>query len=171
MLVVLSLIALGALAVRWGGWAFPAADLRSGAGASALAILVPLCIVTTARIFRRGPVTRQRIQGAIALYVLLGASRGRGIPLLALGRPGAFAGAVEGDGLTEWTYYSFVTLTTMGYGDITPVHPVARSLAVLEALIGQLYPAILLARLVSLELHSRQAREKDGASGEEGSYL
>jgi len=42
----------------------------------------------------------------------------------------------------------------MGYGDITPLHPMARSLATLEALTGQLYPAILLARLVSLELHS-----------------
>ena len=54
------------------------------------------------------------------------------------------------------TYYSFVTLTTMGYGDIMPVHPLARALAVLEALTGQLYLTILLARLVSLELRSRQ---------------
>ena len=45
------------------------------------------------------------------------------------------------------TYYSFVTLTTMGYGDIMPVHPLARALAVLEALTGQLYLTILLARL------------------------
>jgi hypothetical protein len=44
----------------------------------------------------------------------------------------------------------------MGYGDITPVHAIPRSLAILEALTGQLYPAILLARLVSLELLSRE---------------
>ena len=48
------------------------------------------------------------------------------------------------------TYYSFITLTTTGYGDITPIHPVTRTLAMLEALVGQLYPAITLARLVSL---------------------
>jgi len=48
-------------------------------------------------------------------------------------------------------YYSFVTLTSLGFGDITPVHPVARSMTVLEALIGVLYPAVLIARLVSLE--------------------
>ncbi len=59
------------------------------------------------------------------------------------------------DTLQPWLYFSFVTLTTMGYGDITPIHPAARSLAVLEALVGQLYPAILLARLVSLEVQSR----------------
>jgi hypothetical protein len=158
-LVMLSLIALAALVVRWMGWLFPAAaDLEAWREVSALAVLVPLCIVTAARVFRRGPVTRQRIQGAMAMYVLLGVTWAQAYALLALGQPGAFAGAVGGDGLAGWTYYSFVTLTTMGYGDITPVHPLARSLAMLEALIGQLYPAILLARLVSLEQHSSEAR-------------
>jgi hypothetical protein len=51
-------------------------------------------------------------------------------------------------------YYSFGTLTTAGSGDITAVHPLARSLTNLEAMIGQLYPATLLARLVTLELES-----------------
>ena len=49
-----------------------------------------------------------------------------------------------------------MTLTTMGYGDIVPVHPLARAGAILEALTGQLYLTILLARLVSLELQSQQ---------------
>ena len=49
-------------------------------------------------------------------------------------------------------YFSFATLTTTGYGDIGPVHPFARSLANIEAIIGQIYPATLLARLVTLEL-------------------
>ena len=56
----------------------------------------------------------------------------------------------------ELAYFSFVTLTTVGYGDITPVSPVARSLCVAEALVGQLYPAILIGRLVSLQISSRQ---------------
>ena len=51
---------------------------------------------------------------------------------------------------------SFVTLTSIGYGDIVPLHPLARSLAILEAVIGQLFPATLLARLVSLELEGRR---------------
>lgn len=58
-------------------------------------------------------------------------------------------------GFIDVLYFTVVSLTTVGYGDITPVHPVARSLAVLEALTGQLYPAILLARLVSLEVQTR----------------
>jgi len=49
-------------------------------------------------------------------------------------------------------YMSFVTLTSTGYGDIIPVHPLARSICNIESVIGQLYPATLLARLVTLEL-------------------
>jgi len=52
-------------------------------------------------------------------------------------------------------YFSFVTLTSTGYGDIVPVSPLARSLANVESIIGQLYPATLLARLVTLELAGR----------------
>lgn len=67
--------------------------------------------------------------------------------------PAGFSGAggAAGD-LGDWVYFSLVTLATLGYGDITPVARMARSLATLEALIGQLYPAIIIARLVSLQL-------------------
>ena len=63
---------------------------------------------------------------------------------------------VEGWSLADSLYVTVQTLTTVGYGDITPVHPLARAVAVLEALTGQLYLTILLARLVSLELRSRR---------------
>jgi hypothetical protein len=51
---------------------------------------------------------------------------------------------------------SFVTLTTLGYGDIVAVHPTVRMLVILEGVVGQLYPAILIARLVSLQVQSKQ---------------
>jgi hypothetical protein len=53
-------------------------------------------------------------------------------------------------------YFSFTTITSTGFGDIVPVHPLARSLANLEAIVGQLYPATLLARVVTLELQFRR---------------
>jgi Ion channel len=56
---------------------------------------------------------------------------------------------------SDLIYFSFVTLTSVDYGDIIPVHPVARSLANVEAIIGQFYPATLLARLVTLQLEGR----------------
>ncbi len=55
-------------------------------------------------------------------------------------------------GLPDGIYFSFVTLATLGYGDITPVTPIARGLAVFEAIFGQLYLAIMVARLVSLRI-------------------
>ena len=67
------------------------------------------------------------------------------VAYLVLGQPADYSSIV-----TKLGYYSFVTLTALGYGDITPAHPVARSLAMLEALIGVLYPVALLGWLVSV---------------------
>jgi len=73
--------------------------------------------------------------------------------------PNAFSGMVLEDNQkmsSNLIYFSFVTLTSTGYGDIFPVHPVARSLCNMETIIGQLYPATLLARLVTLEIEGRR---------------
>jgi len=154
--LIVSVITVAALSVRWTKWLFPTADLEVWREISTLVILMVLCRVVLALALRRGPITARRIQGAIAVYLLLGFIWGQAYELVALWYPGAFAGAVDGGGSLPWTYYSFVTLTTVGYGDIMPVHPLARAVAVLEALTGQLYLAIMLARLVSLELQSRR---------------
>jgi hypothetical protein len=62
----------------------------------------------------------------------------------------------------RFIYYSFITLTSTGYGDITPLHPYTRSLAIFEAITGQLYLAVLIARLVGLEMEWREA-QRDAA--------
>jgi hypothetical protein len=155
-ILIVSLITVPALLVRWTGWLFPTAGLALWREISTLATLVVLCGVVLALVLRRGPITTRRIQGAIAVYLLLGFIWAQAYELVALWHPGAFTGTVDGRGSLPWTYYSFVTLTTMGYGDIMPVHPLARAIAVLEALTGQLYLAIMLARLVSLQLQSRR---------------
>ena len=154
--LIVSALAVAALLVRWVSWLSPAAGLAIWREVSTLASLVVLCCVVLALVLRPGPITTRRIEGAIAVYLLLGFTWAQAYELVALWHPGAFAGAVEGSGSPPWTYYSFVTLTTMGYGDIMPIHPLARALAVLEALTGQLYLAILLARLVSLGIRPRR---------------
>ena len=154
--VIASVIAAAALLVRWASWLFPAAGLAAWREVFTLAAVIALFCVVLALVLRPGPITTRRIEGAIAVYLLLGFTWAQAYELVALWHPGAFAGAVEGTGFKPLTYYSFVTLTTMGYGDIMPVHPLARALAVLEALTGQLYLAILLARLVSLGIQSRR---------------
>ena len=154
--LIVSVITVPALLVRWTSWLFPTAELAVWREISTLATLAVLGCVVLALVLRPGPITTRRIEGAIAVYLLLGFTFAQVYELVALWDPGAFTGTVDGRGSLPWTYYSFVTLTTMGYGDIMPVHPLARAVAVLEALTGQLYLAIMLARLVSLELRSRR---------------
>ncbi|MFH0341876.1 MAG: potassium channel family protein [Chromatiales bacterium] len=150
-------IAALALLVRWASAAISSADLAMWRELSTLVTLMLFAIVVAAQVFRRGRITPQRIQGAVAVYLLLGLAWASAYELLYLSRPGAFAGSVNDVSTSQtWIYYSFQTLTTMGYGDITPVHPIARSLAVLEALSGQVYLTIMLARLVGLQLASRE---------------
>jgi hypothetical protein len=126
----------------------------SGLAAAALASLVSLglmAVVVLAQTFRDGPVNLHRVQGAIAAYLLLGLAFAAAYALVAALAPGAFATArPETPQGRTFVYFSFVTLTTVGYGDVTPVHHAARSLALVEALTGQLYPAILIARIVTL---------------------
>lgn len=158
LLVTASAVVGAALLVRWLGWLLPGIDLSEGNAWSRLLTFSLFTLVVLVQVFRKGPVTLHRIQGATAVYLLLGLAWASAYELVAIRHPDAFSGAI-GSGenpMQHWLYFSFVTLTTMGYGDITPVHPVARSLAVLEALVGQLYPAILLARLVSLEVQSKR---------------
>jgi len=119
----------------------------------ALPALLLLEVTVLVQVFSRGMINGHRIRGAVAVYLLLGLSWAWVYRLSLLLAPGAIvnAGAPGQDLMagTQLIYFSFTTLTTVGYGDIVPVHAIVRSLANLEALIGQLYPVILIGRLVS----------------------
>jgi len=117
--------------------------------------------VVARTVFAPGQITYHRIIGAILLYLMIGLVFVGLFAAIALAEPTAFSGIAMSNkpGLgSELVYFSFVTLTSTGYGDIVPVNPIARSLCNVEAIIGQLYPATLLARLVTLELANRQSR-------------
>jgi Ion channel len=94
----------------------------------------------------------------VAGYLLLGLLWGVWYEIIELLQPGSFAVASQKAqaGLPQLAYFSFTTLTTLGFGDIVPLSPLARSLVILEALVGQLFPVILIARLVTMEIdHQR----------------
>lgn len=126
-------------------------------------------------VLRARVVSPRLVVAAIGLYLLSGVTWAFGFQAIESFLPGAFVGAEEGAKATasDLYYLSFVTLTTLGYGEISPVHPLARSVAVLEAAFGQLYLVVLLGRIVSIELSSRPAvsrlsaalseRERDAA--------
>jgi voltage-gated potassium channel Kch len=127
--------------------------------AAAPVLLEAGAVLVWARVMRAGAITVHHIVGAIAMYLLIGIAFGEATRAVGLINPEAYASAsARNFERADLYYFSFVTLTTVGYGDITPVHPLARSLAILEALTGQLFPAILIARLVSQELASRPSR-------------
>jgi hypothetical protein len=99
--------------------------------------------------------------GAVAGYLLLSIVFAIAYNLVEYLHPGSFqmpsAPARSAGRLNQAFYYfSVVTLTTAGFGDITAVNPFARTLVMMEALIGQLYPAILIARLVSLHAETKR---------------
>jgi|PlaIllAssembly_1097288.scaffolds.fasta_scaffold54181_2 hypothetical protein len=142
-------------------------DLRFLAGwnslFSSLAIMGML-MVTLWMVYQDGPVTAHRVRGAVAAYLLISVLFGKAYALINYLIPGAFNMALPvtlspEEGGQAFFYFSIVTLTTVGYGDITAVAPAARSLVMAEALIGQLYPAILLARLVTLEIETRRSKK------------
>ncbi len=90
------------------------------------------------------------LYGGISVYLLLGiiwAALYREMEILS---PGSFAGPDDSLGFSNFIYFSYVTLTTLGYGDILPVTQKARSLAILEAITGVVFLGTLIARLVSL---------------------
>lgn len=97
---------------------------------------------------RGGRVDHEKVAAAVCVYLLIGVVWQDLYILVDILIPGSFSSAV----LTgkDYLYYSFVTLSTLGYGDISPVNGPARALAYTEALVGQLYLTILVARLVGL---------------------
>jgi voltage-gated potassium channel Kch len=92
---------------------------------------------------------------AVNSYLLIGLSLAMLFILLNLLAPNSFNLAGNEDRFSTFVYYSFVTLTTLGYGDILPLTPVARSLATFTALFGQLYLVIIMAFLIGKYLNAK----------------
>jgi ion channel len=158
MVVIVAATAVGLSVAILGRPTVLSAVVTRGSAAVALAALGG---VIGRAAFGPGRVTWHRVQGAVALYLILGLLFAHLYGLLDALVPEAFANVPSGLSVhavfyrEHLLYFSFETLTTTGYGDIVPLHRVARSLATLEAVIGQLFPATLLARLVSLEVSGR----------------
>ena len=125
-----------------------------------LVCLSILAFITLDRTLRPGRVNLYRVAGGIAGYLLIGLIWTYAYQLVVQQAPDAIYfenGAADAlsQQPSDLIYFSFTTLTTVGYGDVHPVRSAARSLAVAEALIGQLYIAILIASLVGMAVQSR----------------
>lgn len=105
-------------------------------------------------VLRDEPVTAEKIHAAICAYLFIGLIWAYLYAVIHTLQPGSFQ--IETDDLSQFVYYSFITLSTLGYGDITPLTPQAQSLAYVEAIAGQIYLTVLVARLVGLHIAYNQ---------------
>jgi hypothetical protein len=160
---VLTMFVALAVATHWARLVFGVTGLELLDSLLMLSCTIGFLVIVLWQVYREGPVTAHRIQGAIAGYLLLSVIFAIAYSLIETLQPGSFQMPAAFSRYGEphgqlFYYFSVVTLTTTGYGDIIAVNPFARSLVMMEALIGQLYTAILIARLVSLHVETK--REK-----------
>jgi hypothetical protein len=173
LLAVTLLAAIAAAAeTRWARWliglglafivarsaqaAMDAQALMSMSQGLWIAAMLLAMLVMVRFAFRTGPVDSERICAALDAYLVLGLVFGVSFWILDQLSPGSLAMAAEGPiSLNRAVYFSFVTIATLGYGDIVPASDVAGGIAVVEAVIGQFYLVVLVARLVSL--YARQS--------------
>ena len=139
----------------------------SVASSLVLALVAASCFVLLIaallrEVFAPGVITWARIEGAIAVYLLIAVGFATLYATAEILSPNSFQGVrpdTAGDDFgSSFLYFSLITQTTVGFGDIVPLHPGARSLSTLQAICGQFYIAVLVSRLVSLEIVDRERR-------------
>jgi hypothetical protein len=150
--LVLGLLAVtGNLAAAFGG--FHAHGLVSW-----MVFSVFVLVVVLRRVLQSADVTIDTLLGAVAAYLLIGVVWGMAYAFLDIVAPGSFQSLVAHQHFTwgDFTFLSFVTLTSVGYGDLVPLSGHAKALAIIESVTGVMYPAILIARLIGLHASARR---------------
>ncbi len=165
--VVATLAGLGAIAGIIGAEFHDAVWIRIVTDLLSLGLLGSTTLVLLSTLVHANEVSQDTIVGGICVYLLVGLFFAVTFMLMTELYPGAFIADGEtivrsatdsNTSATKLLYFSFVTLTTLGYGDITPGGDMGRMLSVAEALIGQLYLTIFVARLVALYVgHARKS--------------
>ena len=135
---------------------------RYGSTAAMLAFLLLATGEAMQQIAKGNNISANRIVGAICVYLMLGVIWALSYALMEAVIPGSFKGLTEQVASSswnpDWVYFSFVTLSTLGYGDITPLTYSARALSFFEAIVGQFYLAVLVAGLVGAYLSEKQGQ-------------
>lgn len=152
-------IAVAAVLMNFAIVSFSAAWLIFLSNFSLLVLLTLFSSAILREVLRAGKITADKIYGAICVYLLIGYAWAFAYALLEQIQPGSFSFPAEETAAAEYIarvmrmrYFSFVTLTTVGFGDILPRSSAARTFATLEAIMGQMYLAVLVARLVGLHI-------------------
>ena len=123
-----------------------------------ITFFIYIIITILTHIFDQDRINREVIFAAVVVYLLMGVLWAFVYGTVEHIQPDSFSGISDaiGDERFVFLYYSYVTLTTLGYGDISPITPVASSMAILEAIIGQLYLVVQIAWLVGLRVSQKK---------------
>jgi len=155
-------LTVATLSIRWGEHLSGAPQLDVGALSITVLWLIYADAIIIGHLFKRRDVTVDTILGAMVAYLLVAVAFTLVFELIEIQRPGSFSGLADGPALNRqeltgsMMYLSLVCITTMGFGDIVPVSDLARPLTVLEGVFGQLYLAVMIARLVGLHIAGRR---------------
>jgi hypothetical protein len=139
--------------------------------ATSIAFLIVAAVETALTVFRRDRVTMNKLVGALCLYLMLAAIFAYLYATLELVLPGSLEGLPPGERSDlgwRYIYFSFVTLTTLGYGDVLPTHLYVQSVVVIESVSGQFYLAVLIAGLVGSYLNERGSHDASDSSTSNG---
>ena len=153
------------LVLRWSALLDGGFGLELGSAVATVLWIAAAILIVGKALFEQQTVTTNTILGAIVAYLLAAVGFAYLYEILELLQPGSFSGIPEGAGPEELgdalLYFSLVSLTTVGYGDLIPVKPLARTVAFLEGFVGQFYVAVLVAWLVGMYLSEKtQPRHK-----------
>lgn len=164
-LVVGVLLATPAVVSKWTAHFWPDYSPPEFTQAAAILFLSFVTVQLFSFIVTAPQVNSEVLCAAIAVYLILGLTWAFAYSLVAVLNPHAFAFTVSSDPNQmmirfQALYFSFITLTTVGYGDIVPVSKVARFLAMSEATVGMFFATILIARLVTLYSGNRPEPSK-----------
>ena len=136
----------------------PAQVLQYASILSLIGFMLVAITFTMKQVAIGSDINNNRIVGAICVYLLLGVIWAMTYTVIDMVLPGSFAGFSPMANLgwdSEWLYFSFVTMTTLGYGDILPVSAIARGFAYMQAIVGHFYIAVLVAGIVGAYVSNR----------------
>jgi hypothetical protein len=158
ILIISVILAVPVLGLLWANQYFQTHTLSLFNSFFTIVFLIFFIFFLLSSVFKAKHVTADVIYTAIVGYLFIGLMWAFVYSILESFFPGSFATS-QSHTMQTYTYYSFVTLTTLGYGDIAPITPQARSFAILEAIIGQIYLTVLIARLVGMQIsHSMRVK-------------
>ena len=160
-LIIAGILGTATLLLHWLSYFDP--QLLSPSIAVFSAILFFACCVCLLLInfIHRTRISADTLCGAVAIYLMIGLLWSFVYLLIAHQNPAAFSiSFANAKQFTDFIYFSFVTLTTLGYGDISPISPPARTLAYIEAILGQIYLAIIVAKFIGLHLSGGPTAKK-----------